>query len=164
MTGVEEQVTVSFHGKGQQLPPWDGGRRARRVTLAMYPSYSHRRVAEGGALRLHGQGRWVTEVAGGGAHWACFKCQELRQEVSKVQLACGRWSIQVHAEEKELAMRLRHINEQGEGATCASCSFSAGDGVQLSCPGGHRICRQCGAPLKRPRKGPEGRRSAPGSH
>lgn len=53
--GVEEQVTVSFHGKGQQLPPWDGGRRARRISLAMYPSYSHRRVAEGGALRLHGK-------------------------------------------------------------------------------------------------------------
>lgn len=68
--------------------------------------------------------------------------------MTKVSLPCGRWSIAVHAEEKDLAMRLRHAGaEEGEGtASCACCSFSAGDGVQLTCPGAHRICRQCRGP------------------
>ncbi|CAJ1388577.1 unnamed protein product [Effrenium voratum] len=161
---VEQQVLISFHGKGQQMPPWEDGasRRSRRVSLLMNPGYSHRRVGEGGALRLHlkdgARGKNVQELPGGGGNWAVFRTPDVRQEVTKVNLPCGRWSLTVAAEDVEVARKLRPDEPQalatlGEQTmeshmaarevSCAACSFSAGDGLLLSCPGNHRICRNC---------------------
>lgn len=111
---VEKQVMLSFHGRGQHLPPWEDGasRRSRRVSLVFHPSYSHRRASEGGALRLHtvkdkSQGKNMVEVPGGGANWAIFRTPDVRQEVTKVNLPCGRWCITVCAEDAEVARKLR---------------------------------------------------------
>ncbi|CAK9051752.1 Sacsin (DnaJ homolog subfamily C member 29) (DNAJC29) [Durusdinium trenchii] len=157
---MEQQIMISFHSRGQQLPPWEdgAGRRSRRISLVFHPSHSHRRVSEGGALRLHKKGTaQVVEVPGGSAHWAIFRTAEVRQEVTKVNLPCGRWCITVCAEDTELARKLRPehsalVNRAGTDVggpepvrevTCDCCSFSAGDGILLTCPGQHRLCRNC---------------------
>eukprot|EP00434_Breviolum_minutum_P003529 symbB.v1.2.003104.t1/scaffold151.1/size297192/3 len=148
---VEKQVMISFHGRGQQLPPWEDGasRRSRRISLVLHPSYSHRRIGEGR--------KNTVEVPGGGAHWAIFRTPDVRQEVTKVNLPCGRWGITVSAEDSEVARRLRPdqgiLSCSGEAAveghaasrevSCDFCTFAAGDGVLLTCSGNHRICRSC---------------------
>ncbi|CAK9051768.1 LINE-1 retrotransposable element ORF2 protein [Durusdinium trenchii] len=182
--GMEQQIMISpwvavgaaWPNLGTRLPQprptaasLGGRRRSQHVFVddsnsldRFHPSHSHRRVSEGGALRLHkkGQGKstaQVVEVPGGSAHWAIFRTAEVRQEVTKVNLPCGRWCITVCAEDTELARKLRPehsalVNRAGvvlRGralgwcVTCDCCSFSAGDGILLTCPGQHRLCRNC---------------------
>eukprot|EP00439_Symbiodinium_sp_Y106_P023866 s2052_g2.t3 len=80
-----------------------------------------------------------------------------------VTLPCGRWCITVCAEDREVAQKLRPENTALAARTgdlagvdahaashlasrevsCDCCHFAAGDGLQLSCPGSHRLCRSC---------------------
>ncbi|CAL1163815.1 unnamed protein product [Cladocopium goreaui] len=99
----------------------------------------------------------MVEVPGGGANWAIFRTPDVRQEVTKVNLPCGRWCITVCAEDAEVARKLRpdqgvlscagettmESHAASREVSCDCCSFAAGDGVLLTCPGSHRICRNC---------------------
>jgi len=165
---VEERVLVAYHPEGNFLPPWEdlAGKRTRRLSFSFHLSTFHTSTSEGGHLRLyrrscnsnqsHGRTGLFAEVPAGGANWVVFRTNDFKQEIARVRLKCGRWCLTVCAEDVEIAKQLQpkvrqdveseivdNCSAKVQIVDCDCCHFSGGDGVALTCPENHHVCRDC---------------------